>query len=451
MSPEEITKQIEALEGKATELKEKLDAAKPEDAEGLKSSLKEITERLDTLEGEKVEAGKAADIKAMKEQIETLTTRLETARKPHEGFSFKGGAPVPNDGDAAYGKGGTHSFYNDVKSANKGDQRARERLEEAVTDSEGKAMVEGTDTAGGFLVPPQISDELIRIRDAGGVLRGLFSSQPIATDELRIAAIDNGLAVAWTAELAEKITSEFNFSELSTNVFTAAGLAVASNQLLMDSKFSIDQLINADLAKRFVALEEIAFLNGSGVGQPLGIRNTAGVEVLPFTARAVDIPALLDKITDAITQVYTDYFGAPDAIVMHPRTWGAIVKARETTSPSTYLIGAGSTAFGRRGNDALPGYGAGPLPRGDLFGVDVYTTPNVPVTLGDAGDESCIVVGNFSEGLILDRQGITTDQSEHVFFTSNQTVFRSEERVGFTAARYPSAFKVIEGDGLVGI
>ena len=43
---------------------------------------------------------------------------------------------------------------------------------------------------------------------------------------------------------------------------------------------------------------------------------------------------------------------------------------------------------------------------------------------------------------------MTVDESPHVYFTTNQTVFRAEERVGFTAGRYPKAFSVIGGAGL---
>ena len=72
----------------------------------------------------------------------------------------------------------------------------------------------------------------------------------------------------------------------------------------------------------------------------------------------------------------------------------------------------------------------------------------MPTNLGSGTNESRVIVGEFSEGLILDRQGITVDQSPHVYFSTNQTVFRAEERVGFTAARYPKAFSVISGVGL---
>jgi HK97 family phage major capsid protein len=72
----------------------------------------------------------------------------------------------------------------------------------------------------------------------------------------------------------------------------------------------------------------------------------------------------------------------------------------------------------------------------------------MPVDKGVGLDESRIIVGDFREALILDRQGVTVDVSPHVFFTSNQTVFRGEARMGFTAARVPLAFSVIQGAGL---
>ena len=72
----------------------------------------------------------------------------------------------------------------------------------------------------------------------------------------------------------------------------------------------------------------------------------------------------------------------------------------------------------------------------------------MPTNLGGGTNESRVIVGDFREALILDRQGITVDESSHVYFTTNQTVFRAEERVGFTAARTPAAFNVIGGAGL---
>lgn len=473
----DFTEQITALTDRVGEISAKLDG-KALDADGLATlntqfealqtdmaDLKtRVTEGADELDGKAVsdmlekftelepelarlsEARKAEEValerKALIEQVETLGGAVEkvAGKAMPANFFPTASAAEPE----IYGAEGEHSYFNDVRRARDGDTTARKRIDDYF---EGKAMGEGTDSAGGFLVPPEVSDELIPIRDSVSVLRQLFTSQPIESDTIRFVAQDSGLAVAWTAEFAEKIKSDMSFSEFEAHVYTAAGLATVSNQLLKDAKWNVDQLITKDLAKRFVSLEEQAFLAGSGNGQPLGIMNTPGVISIPYTSASPKQIELLDKISDGITEVQTQFLGFPDAIVMHPRTWGWLAKGRATNEE--YVLGAGAAGTRRKPNEPIPGYTGGTLPRGELFGLPVYTTPNVPTNLGDAENESAVIVGDFSQGLVLDREGITTDTSSHVYFTSNQTVFRSEERLGFTAGRYPNAFAVIQGDGLV--
>lgn len=446
----DLSAKFDSLQSDMDELKTKVTDAAPE-LEG--KAVSELMSAFETIQPELVKLSedrkaKEAELerKAMIDQMESVGQAVVAVAegKSLDSFHFSPGAPQ-TDPDV-YGEAGEFSYFNDVRLARDGSPQARKRIDDYF---EGKAMGEGVDSAGGFLVPPEVSDELIPIRDSVSVLRSLFTSQPIESDTIRFVAQDSGLAVAWTAEFAEKIKSDLSFSEFEAHVYTAAGLATVSNQLLKDAKWNVDQLITKDLAKRFVALEEQAFIAGTGVGQPLGILNTPGVLPVPYTEGSPKQTALIDKISDAVTEVQTEFLGFPDAIVMHPRTWGWLAKGRDG-SDGTYVLGSGANGTQRRPNERIPGYGAGTLPRGELFGLPVYTTPNIPTNLGDADNESAVIVGDFSQGLVLDREGIVTDTSSHVFFTSNQTVFRSEERLGFTAGRYPNAFAVIQGDGLVG-
>lgn len=443
----DINSQFETLTGEVTELRTKI-ADGADELDG--KAVSDVLAKFDELEPELTrlsEARKAEEValerKALIGRVETLGGAVEkVAGKALPADFFTSQAASEPD---IYGEHGEHSYFNDVRLARGGDPKARQRIDDYF---EGKAMGEGTDAAGGFLVPPEVSDELIPLRDSVSVLRQLFTSQPVGSDTIRFIAQDSGLAVAWTAEFAEKIKNDLSFSEFEAHVYTAAGMAVVSNQLLKDAKWSVDRLVTKDLAKRFVHLEEQAFINGSGAGQPLGILNTPGVTSIPFAAASPKQIELLDKISDGITEVQTKYLGFPDAIVMHPRTWGWLAKGRGTDEK--YILGSGASGTVRKPNEPIPGYNGGTLPRGELFGLPVYCTPNIPTNLGDAEDESAVIIGDFSQGLVLDREGIVTDTSQHVFFTSNQTVFRSEERLGFTAGRYPNAFSVIQGDGLKG-
>lgn len=444
MELSEITKQVEDLQSKAADAVERLE--KTTDPEGQKAISKEI-ERLDEslkpLVAEHEQALRDAEVKATREQVTTLTAAIEDLRKKPTNFSFGGDAEEGKSLDnSPYGEGSEFSFYSDVAKSQKGDAKAQERLDASL---EGKAMTVGTSSAGGYLVPDQYSREVLELRFQNAVLEPLFSRINVQSDTLRIASVTGGLTAGWVAELAEKPAADLTFGEISTGVFTVAGLAVASNQLLSYAGNQIDRLINAELARRINRVIEIAILNGSGTGQPKGILGTSGVGTTALTS--TDVDDLLDAVSDAITAIYTDFIDAPNAIVMHPRTWGRIAKARDTNG--AYLIGSATAPRQDRTAVAgLPGYGGGQTPRGELFGLPVYTTANVPTDLGTGTNESRVIVGKFDEGLVLDRGGISVDKSEHVYFTSNQTVFRGEQDIGFTAARYPKAFNVIGGVGL---
>lgn len=447
----EFDEKFDKLSKSFEEKQAEIEGTPPEDAakrDELKKALEGLQGEVKDLTAERGERLREAEWQSIQSEHETLKKAFEDLRTAPNIF---GGTASTGD-EVIYGEGSGRSFFEDASTLIKGsiggqvDSETRERYENSLE----KAMTEGTGSAGGFLVPPQISSEIIQLRQQDAVLRPLFSSVNINTTTLKIASVESGLVAGWVAELAQKPLGDLTFAELSVDTFTAAGLAVASNQLLRDATPSVDTLINSDLARRLRALEEVAFIDGSGTNQPRGILNTTGVGTTVYDDASPTVPELLDAVQDAITSIYTTYFGAPNAIVMHPRTWAYIVKARESASPSTYIVGSpGSNPLGRRAQDDIPGYTGGAVPHGYLFGIPVFCTANMPTNKG-GGTESRIIVGNFKEGLVLDHESVRLASSEHVFFTSNQTIFRAEEQIGFTAARYPAAFNVVAGTGLAG-
>jgi HK97 family phage major capsid protein len=425
-------------DGKATadqvaEVKALLDGT--DDQPGLTAQIADLTK-------DREEALQAKAVEDMTGRLTTIQGAIEDLRKPDGRFVL----PDPsgensNDDDNPYAKG-EFSVFADVRRANKGDQKALERLTYGFENlnPEGKAMTEGTDAQGGYLVQPQIERQIVEAVELNNVLRGLCSSINVTTNAIQLDQIGLTTTAGWVAELAQKPESTgLTLTTVTANVFTAAGLATISNQLLADSNPAVDGLVTTDLAKRLVALEETAFLNGTGTGQPLGILNTPGIGATPLTS--TDEADLVDAILDAIADVETDH-GAPTAILMHPRTWTRILKAKSTSG--AWLLGGPQDVNAPVGSARTELRG----PTKSLWGYRVVTTNRMPTNLGGATNESRVIVGDFSEALILDRQGLTVDESPHVYFTTNQTVFRAEERVGFTAARSPAAFNVVGGAGL---
>lgn len=432
-----ITDELAESNEKADQILESIKDAAASDEQ--KQEFTDLKAQVDALETEKTQRLEIEATEGMKAEITTLKNAIETLRKPDgSGFVFTGSGEQQSDANAYSQKGSNYSFFEDVKQAKLGHTKAFERIVDAADKAgvDTKAMVEGTNSAGGYLVPPEIDAELVRLKSVATPLRGLFSNVQVQSDSLQISQQTGGLTAAWTDELATKTAADFTFGQIQVSVFTAAGLAVVSNQLLSDARPSIDGLITSDLAKRIAILEEKALVNGSGSGQPRGVLQTSGINSETYVDASPTVSELLPHILNAITQVQTNGLTEPTDIVMNPSLWNKIIG---TPSINGYYTIGTSGARQRTASD--------PLPPRSLFGYPVTLSFNVPSTLG-GGTESAVIVGDFKQGLILDRQGLTVDDSSHVYFTSNQTVFRAESRVGFTAGRDPKAFCAVTGTGL---
>jgi HK97 family phage major capsid protein len=455
MEIKDIVQKIDGLEARAKELAEKASASTDtSEVEGLKAIItNDIQPELAELTRERNEALREAEVKGLKSSIGTLEDALKELRSGFPVGSVEEGKAINPESPYA---DGSYSFFNDVRNANKGRTQAIERLMkghsygEKAMNEEGKALVEGTGSQGGYLVQTQIERQIIDVRELDNVLRPLCSTLNVTTTSIELDQITLGTTAGWVAELATKPEStSLTLATVTANVFTAAGLATISNQLLADSNPAVDALVTRDLAKRLVALEETAFLAGTGTGQPLGILNTPGLRrrrwrfLAPVRLFLV-LPEFSTPTLDAIAAVQSLY-GTPTGILMHPRTWTAILKDRNANGVYTYGASQAQIIAGPQLQSPRTVYTG---PDRTLWGVPVYLSNRIPTNLGAGTNESRIIIGDFSEALILDRQGITVDESPHVYFTSNQTVFRAEERVGFTAARQPNAFCVIGGAGL---
>jgi HK97 family phage major capsid protein len=435
---EQINERLTSLLGDAEAMKADAEAG-TKTADEVKAFMDEVRPEIEQLKTDRKEREATAAMEEVKGQLTTLHTAIEDLRKPQGIFVVGERGEEKAESDDPY-ISGSASVYADIKAANKGNQKALSRLTEGFEGltEEGKAMTEGVDAQGGYLVRPQVERQLVEAIELDNVMRQLCSQLTVNTNSLQLDQLGLTTTAGWVAELAQKPESTgMTLAMVTANVFTAAGLATISNQLLADSNPAVDQLVTRDLAKRLTAVEESAFLTGSGSGQPLGLLNTPGLGATPLTSTTV--VDLLNAILDAVAGVETALDTAGNlTILMHPRTWTRILKGAD--SQGAYFIdptgGPQDPRTGLRG------------PAKSLWGYRVVTSNRIPTNLGAGTNESRVVVGDFSEALILDRQGITVDESPHVYFTTNQTVFRAEKRVGFTAARTPEAFNVVGGAGM---
>jgi HK97 family phage major capsid protein len=146
--------------------------------------------------------------------------------------------------------------------------------EKAEIEAEQRALSADIDIYGGYLYPAQqFVNTLIKLVDNQVFMRQFATVYQVNNAEtLGAPALDNNPAdPAWTTELAigsEDSTMSFGLRELKPNPL--AKYIKVSRKLLRKVP-NAEALVMDRLAYKFAVVEENAFLNGLGVGQPLGV------------------------------------------------------------------------------------------------------------------------------------------------------------------------------------
>lgn len=343
-----------------------------------------------------------------------------------------------------------------------------ERAVKAIPDLYKAALTEGTGSTGGYLVVPQyLQDLFAETRRQGNALRsyGWLNVHPVESNQIYIPKGGGSASITMVAEGTAKPSADQTFSQISVVIYTAAGISKQSKQLVQDSSPTILDLSTRELGTLLGNLEEAKIINGSGTAEPLGILGTPNLAIAPQTASdtapgAVAAGAtqqnVIDKILDGVVAITTQYFAAPTGCLMHPRRLGWLLKGKDTAT--NYL-------FNRNGTFRQPNFSPAlntvtsmstgiNTPPFDLFGLPIGTSVNIPTTANygvtGGSDQDVIIVANWNEAHWFQRQDVTVDTSDvaGTSWETNQVWIRAEERFGFTAARYPTAYGVVHGKGL---
>lgn len=453
----EITQEIQALTLKAGLVAERLRADPTTvDTKAIELELDTLKSRMEPLVVEQERQAKNAQIEQLLARVNALEAM--PAGRIHE-FEVNGAASgqsvSPGRGlekfagksfafVLAQGKRGNPEYVNMLWEWNTANAKGWD--EQRGT----KALAEGATTTGGFLVPPTYYQDLVMLRRATAPLLQYVRSLPVTSNQIIIPTQTTASTVGWTAENAVKPSTDEVFGQITVNIYTLAGIAKISNQLLEDSTPSVDAVVRQDLMRGLNIEMDRTVLNGTGTGQSTGMLNTAGVTVTPSTALTGTPAALFDDILSAIGRLQASYFGPPDAIVMAPRTWTKIQSAKDSTGrylglgtlvgSQTYTApnvpnptGATADNMGLTGGMTFT-----------IFGYPVVVDANMPINQ-TGGAQSSIIVGALHESWALMRDEIRMDVSNEAgsSWESNQTWFRGETRMGFTSARLPTALQII--------
>lgn len=154
---------------------------------------------------------------------------------------------------------------------------------------QGKALpaISAVNTQGGFLVPPDFRPQVFElpteephILPRATVVRSTTGTiqfpRLVQTDQNEYGAV----AVAWTGEGQDKPEAEAKFEQVTINTHELSAWTQLSHRLLKRSAIDLEGFLGALFRRAILSALDNAFLNGTGVGQPLGILQTAGIRVV---------------------------------------------------------------------------------------------------------------------------------------------------------------------------
>ena len=330
----------------------------------------------------------------------------------------------------------------------------------SVVQREIAALVEGTQATGGFLVVPQYLQEMFAaVRRQGNALRRLGwlnVHQTEETNQVLFPKASGSLTVGLVAELAVKPTADNAYSQVTIGLYTMAGIAGISRQLARSADPAIAEILARDLSLLLGNLEEQLVFTGTGTQQPRGIVNTTGTSAVPSATQtalngAVTGQILIDAIIDCAAVVATNYYGPVTGAIMRPSRLAFLQKTKDTQG--NYVLNLAGTT---RQPMATESEDVGGSDTFELLGIPMAQSTNIPANLGGGANQDCVIIADWAEAhwfqrwdQQLDSSDIATDGAGNSAFATNRVLFRLEEIAGFSAERYPAAFCVLTGSGLV--
>jgi HK97 family phage major capsid protein len=271
---------------------------------------------------------------------------------------------------------------------------------------------------GGFLVPETLRAELLRVSLESSVVRKRARVIPMETLRVPIPMLDSttnngsvfgGMIAYWTEESAALTESLARFGRVMLEANKLTGFAIAPNELLTDSLLSYVALIDQLWPEALAFFEDLGFIRGTGVGEPLGFLNNPATVVVP---KQTGQPAAT-IMWENVVAMYSRMLPAS----LNRAVWYVSPDTFPQLATMALSVGTGGSAVWL--NNGVSG------PPATILGRPVEISEKFN-TVGTQGD---IVFADPGYYIIGDRQQMSARSSEEYRFANDQTAFRIIERV----------------------
>jgi HK97 family phage major capsid protein len=274
---------------------------------------------------------------------------------------------------------------------------------------------------GGFLLPETLRSELLRVSLETAIVRSRARVIPMETMRVPFPAIDStsnassvfgGIVGYWTEEGAALSASSASFGRIVLDSKKLTAYTELPNELISDSPISMQAYVDELFPEALAWYEDLAFLKGTGVGEPLGALSTSNPSVISVAAETGQAAGTIywENIVKMFSRMLPSSLGRA--------VWIASIDAFPELATMALSVGTGGSAIWL--NNGVEG------PPMTILGRPVIFTEKATNTIGGAGDISFVDFGFY---LLGDRQVMSAMSSPHYKFGNDQTAYRIIERV----------------------
>lgn len=259
-------------------------------------------------------------------------------------------------------------------------------------------LQEGVDTDGGYLVPEEYNNRLIDVLDEENIMRKL-GTRITTSGEHKINIAATKPAASWIEEGGALSFGDATFDQILMDAHKLHVAIKVTEELLYDNAFGLENYIITQFGKALANAEEDAFLNGDGVGKPLGLFAASGGGQIAETLTAAI------KADDIINLVYAlkRPYRKNASFIINDKNIAAIRKLKDNNGAYIWQ----------------PSAQAGEPDR--LFGYPVHTSAYAP--------EDAIAFGDYKYYNIGDRGTRSFKQLTELFAGNGMIGYVAKERV----------------------
>jgi len=278
-----------------------------------------------------------------------------------------------------------------------------------------KALSQGTDSAGGFLVPTQFIPDMIELLRARTVVRASGpSSIPLVNGKAEIPKMIGGSSAGYIGENTNLPNTQPSFGQITATAKKLGALVPISNDLLRYNAIGAEGIVRDDLIAAIALTEDSQFLRGTGSATaPKGLLNWA----LSGNKIAANATVNLQNVKNDLGKVQLALENA-NVRMIRP---GWIISPRTRMFLLNLVDGNGNAAFPE-------------VASGQLRGYPYKVSTAVPSNLGAGTDESEIYFVDFADVVLADSMNMTLMASDvaayhdgsnvQAAFSLDQTVIR---------------------------